>query len=81
MQITINVICANDSVESVVPLPEKITKIILEKLAMRHYSWSEFHYGTYREYRQQVYWHIHKVPVRVLVRGPLRILTKEVKDA
>jgi hypothetical protein len=59
----------------------KITKIILEKLAMRHYSWSEFHYGSYREYRKQVYWRIYKVPVRIFVRGPLRILTKEGTDA
>lgn len=81
MKITVNVICANDSVEAVVPLPEKITKIILEKLAMHHYSWSEIYYGNYREYRKQVYWHMHKVPMRVFVRGPLRILTKEDKNA
>jgi hypothetical protein len=62
----VNLICCNDSVEAVVPLPEFLVKPILEKLANVYFKhWKESNtQDSYTDYRHRCYWHIHKVPVK-----------------
>jgi len=61
------VICANDSVECV-SMDEEKAEGELERIAKERYDATNgFNsFGrkmSYEEYRRQVYWHIHEVPV------------------
>lgn len=59
----IYVICANDSLEEATKNKRKVERR-LENLAVLDYVAKINNYGsrqTYKEYRKQIYWHIHKV--------------------